>query len=153
MFPALEHVLPSLQRFLEQVHDSGVLVIRIQAILADETTDETNFHPGFEPQPGEILVRKSQYSAFVGTMLETILRDRDIYTVILTGLKTNVCVGTTARDAFQRGFNVITLGDCTAANSQIGHEGELHTLANYFGRVCPSLDIVQSWTTRPVVAE
>jgi len=153
MFPPLEHVLPRLGAFLEQAHDAGVLVIRIQAIISEETNEGMNFHPGFEPQPSDLLVIKPHYSAFVGTELETILRDRDICTVILTGLKTNVCVGTTARDAFQRGFNVITLVDCTAAKSQIGHEGELHTLAEYFGMVCSSSDVVRNWSTRPVVAE
>ena len=146
MFPALKQVLPRLQWFIKQAHDAGVLVVRIRAIQFDDTNGALDFHPGFEPRPGDLLVMKRQYSAFFGTTLESILRDRHIGTVVLAGLKTNVCVGSTARDAFQRGFNVITLGDCTAANSQIGHEGEIHTLAEYFGMVCSSSDVAHCWS-------
>ncbi len=106
------------------------------------------FHPGFEPRPGEIHVTKHRYSPFFGTTLDAILRSRDIRTVIVAGLTADVCVSSTARDAFQREYNVITLSDCAAELTQARHESGLQTLAANFGVVCTSDDVVQRWRSQ-----
>jgi ureidoacrylate peracid hydrolase len=174
MFPQLEEVLPRLQRFLDRATDTGVLIIRVQLILPEETYSEvwrrqfrvgwgsksplgpeeegTRFHPGFEPRPGDLLVTKNRYSAFFGTTLDSILRSRDVRTVIVTGLTTDVCVSSTGRDAFQREYNVITLSDCTTEVTQARHESGLQTLAANFGIVCSSDDILTGWSPQPVSA-
>jgi len=90
-------------------------------------------------------VTKHRYSAFFGTTLDSILRARGIRTVVVGGLTTDVCVGSTARDAFQHEYNVITLSDCTAELTQARHEAGLQTLAANFGVVCTADEVVQQW--------
>jgi len=59
---------------------------------------------------------KPRFGAFQGTDLELILRSRGIDTVIVTGVATNVCCDTTAREAAVRDFRVFFLSDGTATH-------------------------------------
>jgi nicotinamidase-related amidase len=72
-----------------------------------------------EPQPGDIIIEgKRGLDAFASTNLDFILRSRGITTVALAGFLTNCCVESTMRTAYERGYDVITLTDCTATLSQ-----------------------------------
>jgi ureidoacrylate peracid hydrolase len=76
-------------------------------------------HDGLVVDPRDILLEKPRFGAFHSTDLELILRSRDIDTIIVTGISTNVCCETTAREATVRDFRVFFLSDGTA-NSDIG---------------------------------
>ena len=65
--------------------------------------------------------------------------------VIVTGFSTDVCVSSTARDAFQLDFGTVTLSDCCAAMSPAAHDAAFETLGRRFGRVCSSTDVVTAW--------
>jgi nicotinamidase-related amidase len=70
------------------------------------------------PQKGDIVVEgKRGLDTFATTNLDFILRSRDIKTVALGGFLTNCCVESTMRTAYEKGYDVITLTDCTAATS------------------------------------
>jgi nicotinamidase-related amidase len=70
------------------------------------------------PQEGDIVVEgKRGLDTFATTNLDFILRSRDIKTVALGGFLTNCCVESTMRTAYEKGYDVITLTDCTAATS------------------------------------
>lgn len=72
-----------------------------------------------KPQPGDIVIEgKRGLDTFPSTNLDFILRSKGIETVVLAGFLTNCCVESTMRSAYERGFDVITLKDCTAALSQ-----------------------------------
>ncbi len=77
--------------------------------------------PGIEiidalsPKPGDVVVDKLFYSGFHNTDLGTVLRARDIDTLIICGTVTNVCCDTTIRDAVHREYKVIALSDANAA--------------------------------------
>ena len=113
MFPPLEAVLPQLQSFIDAARNAGALIVRVQAVIPDETYSEvwrrqfpswgstsplgpeeegTRFHPGFDPQPGDLVVTKHRYSAFFGTTLDSILHQRGIHAVVVTGLTTGVAL-------------------------------------------------------------
>jgi hypothetical protein len=70
---------------------------------------------------------------------------RGITTVAVAGLTADVCVGSTARDAFQRDFHVITLSDCTAEKTQAQYEGCMETMKENFGRVMTSDELFARW--------
>jgi nicotinamidase-related amidase len=65
----------------------------------------------------DILLDKPRFGAFHGTDLELILRSRGIDTLVITGIATNVCCETTAREAAVRDFRVLFLSDGTATFS------------------------------------
>ena len=46
------------------------------------------------------------------------LRSREVETVVLGGFLTNCCVESTMRTAYEKGYDVVTLTDCTAATSE-----------------------------------
>ena len=116
--------------------------------LASPDSPAVAFLRGFEPEEGDLEVTKDRYSPFHGSNLASQLRDRGIETVIVAGFSTDVCVSSTARDAFQLDFSTITLSDCCAARSPEAHEAALETLARRFGRVCTSDEVVAVWQSR-----
>jgi len=167
LHPPVEEVLPRLHRFIHAARTAGALIVRIENVIPDEMYSEVwqrqhgrpttflapgseaaAFAPGFEPEPGDVVITKPRYSAFIGTPLETVLRSRGITAVVVAGLTTDVCVSSTARDAFQRDFYTITLSDCAAEQTQARHESGLATLASVFGSVCDSSDVMAVWNTQ-----
>lgn len=82
-------------------------------------SESAALHKGLVVDPRDILLDKPRFGAFHSTDLELILRSRAIDTIIITGISTNVCCETTAREATVRDFRVFFLSDGTA-NSDIG---------------------------------
>ena len=69
-----------------------------------------------KPKDGDLIVKgKKGLDAFPNTDLEALLVSKGIETVALGGFLTNCCVESTMRTAYEKGFNVITLTDCTGA--------------------------------------
>lgn len=90
------------------------------------------------PHPGDIVIEgKRGLDAFPSTNLDFILRSKGIQTVVLGGFLTNCCVESTMRSAYERGFDVITLKDCTAALSQ---EAQDMALTHNFGMFSHPMD-------------
>lgn len=105
-----------------------------------------------EPRAGEPIVDKHHYSGFVGTELDEILRQHRIETLILAGVATNVCVDSTLRDGFFRGYYIVLLEDCVGSNSVAGHNGTLATVRNNIGVVTTSaawIEMLRSRWPRP----
>ena len=72
------------------------------------------------PQEGDIVIEgKRGLDTFASTNLDFILRSRGVENLVLGGFLTNCCVESTMRSGYEKGFNVITLTDCTAATSDI----------------------------------
>jgi nicotinamidase-related amidase len=78
------------------------------------------------PAAGDILIEgKRGLDTFASTNLDFILRSKGIETVILAGFLTNCCVESTMRSAYENGYRVITLTDCTAATSVAEHDNAI----------------------------
>ncbi|HWA42534.1 MAG TPA: cysteine hydrolase [Hypericibacter adhaerens] len=72
-----------------------------------------------KPQPGDIVAEgKRGLCGFSSTNLDFILRSRGITDIALGGFLTNCCVESTMRTGYEKGYNVVTLTDCTATLSQ-----------------------------------
>ena len=96
------------------------------------------------PIPSELVIRKTQYSAFFGTDLDQILKKHKVTTVLITGVLTHLCCETTARDAFMRNFDVFFVTDATASDKQNLHNASLRTLSDGFSTLVTTNEVV-SW--------
>ncbi len=101
------------------------------------------------PAPGECVVVKHRYSAFVGSRLPVVLRALGRSTLLLAGITTNVCVESTARDAFMHDYDVVLVEDCAGALSKAEHEAAVHNIRTYFGRVLDAAGIERHWASTP----
>lgn len=100
------------------------------------------------PEAGEPVIDKHSFDAFEGTDLDAQLRSRGVKTLIMTGVATNVCVDSTLRDGFFKGYNIVVAEDCVGSNNKAGHEGTLTTVRTNFGSVMPSAEIAALFATR-----
>jgi len=94
--------------------------------------DWTEIVPEMGPKPGDFVITKHQWGAFYGTELESALRRRGITSIVLCGIATNIGVESTARFAFEYGFNQIFAEDAMAALSAEEHA---LTVAKIFPRI------------------
>jgi nicotinamidase-related amidase len=85
------------------------------------------FKEFIKPLPGEPIFRKDVNSSFIGTNLESSLRESQIDTVVIVGLTTNHCVETTTRMAGNLGFNTFLVTDATATFDRIGPDGIMYS--------------------------
>ena len=76
-------------------------------------SETAKLHPGIEVKEGDILLYKPRYGAFTGTDLDQLLRANGRDTIIITGICTNVCCETTAREAGMRDYHVFFMNDAT----------------------------------------
>jgi nicotinamidase-related amidase len=77
-------------------------------------------HDALVVEHGDVILDKPRYGAFTGTDLDLILRSHGIDTLIISGIATNVCCETTAREAAQHDFRVLFLTDGTATREMNG---------------------------------
>jgi len=113
----------------------------IDGKLLNKGTALAGLHPALRVDPRDILLEKPRFGAFHSTDLELVLRGRGIDTIIISGIATNVCCDTTAREAMVRDFRVFFLSDGTAAAAMGGasaaelQKATLATLGFLFGQV------------------
>jgi nicotinamidase-related amidase len=95
------------------------------------------------PQDDDIVIHKPSYGAFYDTPLETILKNLGRDTVIICGTLTNYCCGMTARQAYERSFQVVFGSDVTATDDPDMQEPELKVLRKGFAMVLSADEIIK----------
>jgi len=103
----------------------------------------SNIVDELKPLPEEEVIRKKQYSAFMGTELEDVLRRKDLSQLVIAGVQTHLCCETTAREAFMKGFDVFIVIDGTASKTEELHVAALRTLADGFAIPVTTEEVVQ----------
>lgn len=88
------------------------------------------------PLPEEIIVNKHRYSAFINTRLDSVLRSLRIETLIMTGVSTNVCVESTARDGFMLDYQIVMVQDACASYSRAAHDADAGKYEGILRRGC-----------------
>lgn len=91
----------------------------------------------------EIRVTKRQWGAFYGTDLDLQLRRRGIKTIILTGIATHIGVESTARDAFEHGYDQIFVSDAIASPSIEAHEATFKAIFPRIGMIRDSQKVIE----------
>jgi nicotinamidase-related amidase len=108
-----------------------------------EGSPESEMHHDLAPQPGEPVILKRRYSAFYNTDLETVLRGFKVEDLVITGIMTNLCCETTARDAYMRDYRVFIPADATGSVCEEMHLASLLNLAFGFAYVTTADTITQ----------
>ena len=88
--------------------------------------------PELEQQPDDYTVTKQRMGAFIGTSLEEILRQRAVTQVFLTGIATTAGVESTARSAYDYGYNVVLVADAMTDGNADAHR---HSIEKTFPRI------------------
>jgi ureidoacrylate peracid hydrolase len=167
-----QEILPTLKRLMDEARSAGVQVILFRVVRTEDTAWPAqnrlntllygpDFVPlvedgawgadlceGFEPQPGDIQLDKNRYGGFTGTNLDLILRAKGIKTIIMTGVATNVCVESTAREGFMLDYNVVMVDDACATATRELHEGTMASIRGWFGRVEKAEDVIAAWAEK-----
>lgn len=94
------------------------------------------------PLPNEKIIRKHRYSAFYNTDLETVLRSMKIEDLVISGIMTNMCCESTARDAYYRDYRVSFLADATGAINEEMHCASLLNLSLGFANITTADKII-----------
>lgn len=162
MAPIIE-LAPKLSAFLDVARSAGVPVIHVRTVHNFYTNSEVwNSRPlssdvckpnswGAEfyevaPKEGEVVITKHRYNAFHHTPLESVLRALNIKNLLFTGVNTNVCVDTTARDGFMRDFYSTIISDMTETLTPGVKESTFRTFQDFFGMVVTAEEVSNIWS-------
>jgi nicotinamidase-related amidase len=161
-------VLPALQRLIPACRDRGVRIVYVRfgsayrdyrdmplrqreylrAIERQGGVEDLAWSgsPLFEirseiaPEPDDLLIDKTTFGAFNGSSIDDTLRRMGVETLVITGVSTNLCVETTARDAADRGYGVVLVDECTADYDERAQEAAMLGFHFNFGRVVHTAD-------------
>jgi len=108
-----------------------------------EGSPESDLHLEIAPLPNEKVILKHRYSAFYNTDLETVLRCLKTEDLVVSGIMTNLCCESTARDAYYRDYRVFFLADGTGSINEEMHLASLLNLAYGFAFVTSAEEMIQ----------
>lgn len=103
------------------------------------------------PREGELVFTKHRYSAFKDTELNAYLRAQRVENLILAGITSNVCVESTARDAYMMDYHVVFLSDASATYQAEAHVATLANIRRAFGIVASTDEVVDAWRATGVL--
>ena len=163
---AVRAAIAALPNLIEQARQAGVLVVFVQAIydpqyLSGPMRDRNRRRGveaprcisgtwgaefcGVQPRPGEPVVVKHRYSAFAGTTLDAVLKERGIRSLLLVGVATEVCVESTARDGYFLDYYITMVADCCGTGRRADQESALYRCERDFGIVATAAEIIAAW--------
>ena len=101
-----------------------------------------------KPKKSDFRVFKRKYSAFQGTDLDQLLREKSVHTVILCGVVTDICIQHTAADAFFKGYKIIVPKDCVEAVDAPTQEAAIRFMRKAYGpEITTSKELLKKkWT-------
>lgn len=161
--PVAQRIVPNVNRLAETLRRAGGIVIWLQNLVPGESLRSWSvvherFHEEarmvrmeslqpdawpfqlwsqLETRPEDIRVTKRRYSAFIpgSSDIEPALREHGIHTILVTGVATNVCCDSTARDAMMMNYRSVMVSDGCAAATDQEHASALCNFYLYFGDV------------------
>ncbi len=102
------------------------------------------------PQPGDITLAKTRYSAFFNSQLDSVLRARGIRNIVFVGIASNVCVESTLRDGFHLEYFGVMLEDATHhLGPDYVRDATIYNIEKFFGWVSTVADFCGSFGQRP----
>ena len=93
-------------------------------------------------QPDDLLVTKQTWGAFHGTSLDTLLRDRGVTQIVLTGVSTSAGVESTARSAYEHGYHVALVIDAMTDRDGEAHQNSVQRIFPKLGETATTDDVL-----------
>ncbi|WP_078939270.1 cysteine hydrolase family protein [Streptomyces sp. NRRL F-2295] len=134
-----------------------VILLQQQDGELEPGTEAWRIVPELAPAPADTVLPKTAPDGFLGTGLDTVLRDRGITEVVVSGFATEICVESTARQALSRGYDVVLVSDghttsvrpdgsgpYAAPEASIVHHNEIYRNLRFPGRrvrVLPAAEV------------
>jgi ureidoacrylate peracid hydrolase len=168
--PVARDIVPNVNRLAAALRDAGGLVVWIKMRASEEDCKgwpvlNNRLRPenrerrmrelseggvgfelwaGLDVRPGDEIVVKTRYSAFTrgSSTLEELLLARGIRTVLVTGVSTNTCCESTARDAVMLNFTTMMVADGCATKTDAAHNATLCSFYNAFGEIPATDEII-----------
>ncbi len=158
-----DFVIPNTQKLIGAMRKAGgrVIYVTIGAALPDCSDAPVHMRSFFQsvnnykgnnahniidelaPEPGDLVVRKTSIGAFASTGIDHLLRSLSCEHLFLTGVSTNMCVETTAREAADRGYAVTIVEDACATTHKELHEGTIKNFSRFFGQVRSTEEVIE----------
>jgi nicotinamidase-related amidase len=101
-----------------------------------------------DAQPGDVRVTKRTWGAFHGTSLHDELRQRGVTQIVLTGVATSIGVETTARSAFEHGYNVVLATDAMTDRDPASHSHSVERIFPRLGETATTAEILDHLAAR-----
>ncbi len=95
------------------------------------------------PKPGELVIRKTQASAFFGTHLASVLIAKSIDTLVIAGCTTSGCIRASVIDAMSHNFRPVIASDCVGDRALGPHEANLFDIRNKYADLYTSGKIIE----------
>ncbi|MET8412870.1 cysteine hydrolase [Streptomyces sp. NPDC005195] len=160
---AMAEAQPHFVKFLNEMRERGHVVYHLQLVnLPDDPNVERDLDGTLPLQrgsaggailsdftaPTDVVVEKNKDSGFYETELHDLLQEAGVDTVLVTGLQTQICVQTTAADAFFRGYNIWVPSDCVVSGDPDARDRSLEWLRGYCATVADSAEILNTLDTQ-----
>jgi len=107
-------------------------------------SDWTELVDQMKPKESDVVITKKQWGAFYGTELDLQLRRRGIRTIVLCGIATNYGVESTARFAYEYGYEQIFAEDAMSSMTAEAHSASINFVLKRIGRVRKTDEILQA---------
>ncbi len=150
-YPGSANILPAIRELLKIARQAGTPVIfvaerhrpgvddfetaKLPAHCIDGDFDSL-LYSGFGPVgDSEFLLAKRRMSAFQGTDLDLLLRELNVRSLVIGGVKTNVCVRATVQDGFALGYRCHVVREAVNSNRQHLSDASLEDIDRYMGWV------------------
>jgi nicotinamidase-related amidase len=106
--------------------------------------------PELGQQPGDLLVTKQRWGAFLGTSLDADLRKRGVTQIFLAGISTTRGVESTARSAYELGYNVVLVTDAMTDRNAEAHRGSVANVFPSLGEISTTDEVLKAFKERRV---
>ncbi len=139
-----EHTMPV---FLVHVVHAPETMLKVQSDTSFDRPaflppDWSEFVPEIAPVPSDVVIAKKQWGAFYGTELELQLRRRGMDTIVLCGIATEYGVESTARFAYEMGFQQVFAEDAMTSGAADAHYAAVNFILKRMGRVRKTREII-----------
>jgi maleamate amidohydrolase len=123
--------------------DAGIWCEKVPRLRElTETAPQSQVVKELAPVPGELIVRKTQASAFFGTPLASILQSRGVDTLVMAGCTTSGCVRASAIGAMSLNFRLVVASDCVGDRALGPHTANLFDMGQKYADLMMAQEVM-----------